>query len=36
VNQTWLLGEMAEVVSMASGGMSSQSAPQIVEGGVSC
>jgi len=36
VNTTWLLGEMAEVVSMASGGMSSQSAPQIVEGGVSC
>jgi len=36
VNPTWLLGEMAEVVSVASGGMSSQSAPQIVEGGGSC
>jgi len=36
VNPAWLLGEMAEVVSMAPGGVSSQSAPLIVEGGVSC
>jgi chemotaxis signal transduction protein len=36
MNPTWLLGEMAEVVSMASGGVSSQPAPRIVEGSVSC
>jgi chemotaxis signal transduction protein len=36
MNPTWLLGEMAEVVSMASGGVSSQPAARIVEGGVSC
>src|SRR5262245_53182907 len=36
VNPTWLLGEMAEVVSMTSDGMSSQSAAHIAEGGVSC
>ena len=36
VNPTWLLGEMAEVVSMASGAESRQPIARIVEGGVSC
>jgi chemotaxis signal transduction protein len=36
MNPTWLLGEMAEVVSMASGGVSGQPTARIVQGGVSC
>jgi chemotaxis signal transduction protein len=36
VNPTWLLGEMAEVVSMTRGGVSSQLAARMVGGGVSC
>lgn len=36
VNPTWLLGEMAEVVSMASGGVSRHSTAPSAEGGLPC
>jgi chemotaxis signal transduction protein len=36
VNPAWLLGEVAEVVTMAADGMSSQSGSRMVVGGVSC
>lgn len=36
VNPAWLLGEVAEVVATAAGGMSSQPASRMVAGGVSC
>ena len=36
VNPSWLLGEMAEVVSMATGGVSSQPAASMIVGGLSC
>ncbi len=36
VNPTWLLGEMAEVVSMEAGGMAGQPGARLVMGGASC
>lgn len=36
VNPTWLLGEMAEVVSIGGRGMTSQPAARLVMGGASC